>query len=182
MELASEINIPCRVMIRPKKGNFEYSSKDLQQMFRDIDKARSYNLDGVVFGATLLNGELDQEFLDELIRHSDGLKKTLHRAVDTIPKTIEAVEIAINLGFDTILSSGGYETAMEGLAVLTEMQQRASGRIEIMPGSGINPQNISEILSDCHFAWLHSSCSIHRQNSKITDSQTIKEIKTAINV
>ena len=80
------------------------------------------------------------------------------------------------------MSSGGYETVIEGLAVLKEMQQRASGRIEIMPGSGINPQNISEILSDCHFAWLHSSCSIHRQNSKITDSQTIKEIKTAINV
>ena len=148
----------------------------------DIDKARSYNFDGVVFGATLLNGELDQEFLDQLIRYSDGLKKTLHRAVDTIPKTIEAVEIAINLGFDTILSSGGYETAMEGLAVLTEMQQIASSRIEIMPGSGINPQNISEILSECGFAWLHSSCSTHRQNRKITDSQTIKEIKNAINV
>ena len=64
MELASKVNIPCRVMLRPKKGNFEYSSRDLQQMLRDIDKTRSYNLDGVVFGATLLNGELDQEFLD----------------------------------------------------------------------------------------------------------------------
>ena len=81
----------------------------------DIDKARSYNFDGVVFGATLLNGELDQEFLDELISYSRWLKKTLHRAVDTIPKTIEAVEIAINLGFDTILSSGGYETAYGGI-------------------------------------------------------------------
>jgi copper homeostasis protein len=182
MKLASEVNIPCRVMIRPKKGSFECSSKNLHLMFRDIDKARAYNLDGVVFGVTLLNGELDQEFLDELIRHSDGFKKTLHRAVDTIPKTIEAVEIAINLGFDMILSSGGYETAMEGLAVLKAMQQRASGRIEIMPGSGINPQNISEILSDCDFAWLHSSCSIRRQNNKITDSQTIKDIKNAINL
>ena len=182
MKLASDVNIPCRVMIRPKKGSFEYSSRDLHHMFDDIDKARSYNFDGVVFGATLLNGELDQEFLGQLIRYSDGIKKTLHRAVDTIPKTIEAVEIAINLGFDTILSSGGYETVIEGLAVLKEMQQRASGRIEIMPGSGINPQNISEILSGCHFAWVHSSCSIHRQNRKITDSQTIKEIKTAINV
>ena len=86
-------------------------------MFDDIDKARSYNLDGVVFGATLLNGELDQVFLDELISHSYGFKKTLHRAVDTIPNTIEAVEVAINLGFDTILSSGGFQTAVEGLEI-----------------------------------------------------------------
>ena len=33
MKLASEVNIPCRVMIRPKKGSFEYSSRDLHQMF-----------------------------------------------------------------------------------------------------------------------------------------------------
>ncbi len=63
MKLASEANIPSRVMIRPKKGSFVYSPEDLNQMFDDIDKARSYNLDGVVFGATLLNGELDQVFL-----------------------------------------------------------------------------------------------------------------------
>ena len=86
MKLASEVNIPCRVMIRPKKGSFEYSSRDLQQMFRDIDKARSYNLDGVVFGATLLNGELDQEFLDELIRYSDGIKKNFASSSRYYPK------------------------------------------------------------------------------------------------
>tara|TARA_B100000959_G_scaffold149029_1_gene156409 strand:- start:3540 stop:4217 length:678 start_codon:yes stop_codon:yes gene_type:complete len=182
MKLASEANIPSRVMIRSKKGSFVYSPEDLNQMFDDIDKARSYNLDGVVFGATLLNGELDQVFLDELISHSYGFKKTLHRAVDTIPNTIEAVEVAINLGFDTILSSGGFQSAVEGLAVLKAMKKRASGRIEIMPGSGINLQNIVEILSDCDFAWLHSSCSILRQGNKITDTQTIKDIKNAINL
>ena len=182
MKLASEVNIPCRVMIRPKKGNFVYSDEDLNQMFNDIDKARSYNLDGIVFGATLPNGELDEVFLKELISHSHGFKKTLHRAVDIISNTIEAVEIAINLGFDTILSSGGFQTAIEGIEVLKGMQKRAKGRIEIMPGSGINPQNIGEIISDCDFTWLHSSCSIHSQNVKTTDTQTIKDIKNAINV
>jgi copper homeostasis protein len=59
------------------------------------------------------------------------------------------------------------------------MQKKASDRIEIMPGSGINPQNISKILSNCDFAWVHSSCSIHRQNKKMTDTQTIKDLKNA---
>ena len=179
MKLASEVNIPCRAMIRPKEGSFVYSREDLNQMFGDIDKARSFNLEGVVFGATLTNGELDQVFLDELMSHSHGLNKTLHRAVDTIPNIIESVEIAINLGFDTVLSSGGCETAMEGLTVLKAMQKKASGRIEIMPGSGINPQNISKILSNCDFTWVHSSCSIHSKNNKMTDTQTIKDLKNA---
>ena len=182
MKLASETSIPCRVMIRPKKGSFVYSTEDLQQMIVDINKARSYNFEGVVFGATLKSGELNQMLLKELISHSHGFEKTLHRAVDTIPNTIESVEIAIKLGFDTILSSGGCQTAIEGLTVLKAMQKRSAGRIEIMPGSGINPQNIGEFLTDCDFAWIHSSCSIHSQNNRITDTQTIKDIKSAITI
>jgi len=68
---------------------------------------------------------------------------------------------------------------MEGLTVLKAMKKKASGRIEIMPGSGINPQNISKILSSCDFAWVHSSCSIHSKNNKMTDNQTIKDLKNA---
>ena len=76
MKLASETRIPCRVMIRPKKGSFVYSTEDLHQMIIDINKARSYNLEGVVFGATLKSGELDQMLLKELISHSHVFDKT----------------------------------------------------------------------------------------------------------
>ncbi len=162
IELTSKCGIPARVMIRPKKGAFVYNSEDLKQMLSDIDKVRSCNIEGVVFGATLPNGELDIDLLEQLVTHSIGLKKTLHRAVDTINKTIKSVEIGIKLGFDTILSSGGYETAIEGLSVLSEMHNRTFGRIHIMPGSGINLQNVNQLFNKCHFEWIHSSCSIKK--------------------
>ncbi len=180
LELASECGIPARAMIRPRKGSFVYTSEDLKQMLGDIDKVRSYNLEGVVFGATLINGELDLDFLEELVNHSIGLNKTLHRAVDTMNKTIESVETAIKLGFDTILSSGGYETAIEGLSTLSEMHRRASGRIYIMPGSGINPFNANQFIYKCHFEWIHSSCSIKKNKNNLTDAQIIKNMKNAI--
>ncbi len=180
LELASECGIVVRAMIRPKKGSFVYTSEDLKQMLSGIDKVRSYNIDGVVFGATLPNGELDLDFLEELVNHSIGLNKTLHRAVDTINKTIESVETGIKLGFDTILSSGGYETAIEGSSVLSEMHKRASGRIYIMPGSGINPINANQIINKCHFEWIHSSCSININKFSLTDAQIIKNLKNAI--
>ena len=76
MRSASSTAIPMRMMVRPKSGNFHYSSKDLRQMKDDIDMARSFGFEGVVFGATLVNGCIDQTFLEKLIPHAIGLKKT----------------------------------------------------------------------------------------------------------
>jgi len=180
LELASECGISARAMIRPKKGNFIYTSEDLKQMMGDIDMVRSYTIEGIVIGATLINGELDLDFLEKLVDHSIGLNKTLHRAVDVINKTIESVETGIKLGFDTILSSGGHETAVEGLAVLSEMHRSASGRIHIMPGSGINPLNANQLINQYHFEWIHSSCSINKNKFSLTDAQIIKNLKNAI--
>ena len=180
LELASECGIAVRAMIRPKKGGFVYTSEDLKQMLNDIDMVRSFNIEGVVFGATLPNGRLDIDFLEELVDYSIDLNKTLHRAVDAMNKTIDSVETGIKLGFDAILSSGGRETAIKGLSVLSEMHTGASGRIHIMPGSGITPLNANQFINKCHFEWIHSSCSIKKNKLSLTDAQIIKNLKNAI--
>ena len=181
LKLASECGIPSRSMIRPRKGDFIYSSEDLKQMQSDIDMVRSFNIEGAVYGASLPNGSLDQELLEELVSYSINLKKTLHRAVDTIHKTIESVQLGIELGFDTILSSGGEKTALNGLSVLSDMQLLAAGKIEVMPGSGINSITAKEILNSHHFDWIHSSCSIQKNADRYTDVESIKNLKNAIN-
>ena len=181
MKHASHAEIPVRVMVRPKRGNFHYSSIDLRQMKNDIDMARSFGFEGVVFGATLVNGEIDQTFLEKLVKHALGLKKTLHRAIDTVTDPVAAVDIATNLGFDCILSSGGFKTANEGLLVLNDMQRRALGKIEIMPGSGVNPKNAHKIAKSSNFNWLHSSCSSLLKNSPFTDANKIISIKNETN-
>ena len=181
MKHASHAEIPVRVMIRPKRGNFHYSSRDLRQMKNDIDRARSFGFEGVVFGATLVNGEIDQTFLEKLVTHAFGLKKTLHRAIDSISDPVGAVNTAIKLGFDCILSSGGFNTANEGLLVLKEMHSIALGKIEIMPGSGVNPKNAHKIAKSSNFKWLHSSCSSLLENSAFTDANKIISIKNETN-
>ena len=181
MKHASHAEIPVRVMVRPKRGNFHYSSIDLRQMKSDIDMVRSFGFEGVVFGATLVNGEIDQTFLEKLITHALGLKKTLHRAIDTVTDPVASVDIATNLGFDCILSSGGFKTADEGLLVLKGMQRRALGKIEIMPGSGVNPTNAHKIAKSSNFNWLHSSCSSLLKNSPFTDANKIISIKNETN-
>ena len=181
MRYASNAAIPVRMMVRPKNGNFHYSSQDLIQMKDDIDMARSFGFEGVVFGATLVNGGIDKTFLEKLVTHAFGLKKTLHRAIDTISDPVGAVNTAIKLGFDCILSSGGLETANEGLLVLKEMQSIAQGKIEIMPGSGVNPKNAQKIAKSSNFNWIHSSCSSLHENCSFTDAKKIISIKNEIN-
>jgi copper homeostasis protein len=181
MKHASQVEIPVRVMVRPKSGNFHYSSSDLRQMKNDIDMARSFGFEGVVFGATIGNGEIDQDLLEKLVRHAFGLKKTLHRAIDTLADPVAAVDIAINLGFDCILSSGGFKTANEGLLILNDMHRSALGKIEIMPGSGVNPKNAHKIAKSSNFNWLHSSCSSLLKNIVFTDANKIISIKNETN-
>ena len=181
MKQASESKIPLRIMVRPKSANFHYSPSDVNQMKKDIDMAHSFGFEGVVFGATSTNGCIDQAILEKLVEHASGLKKTLHRAIDTISKPVSAVEIATDLGFDCILSSGGAKTANDGLSVLKEMHIKALGKIEIMPGSGINPENAQKIALSSNFNWIHSSCSGIFENSSFTDSNKIISIKNEIN-
>jgi copper homeostasis protein len=51
------------------------------------------------------------------------------------------MEELIRLGFVRILSSGQKDKAMDGIESLAELVERADGRIQIMAGSGVNPQN-----------------------------------------
>ena len=181
MRHASNAVIPVRMMVRPKSGSFHYSSQDLRQMKDDIDMARAFGFEGVVFGATLVNGSIYKNFLEKLITHAIGLKKTLHRAIDTLSDPVGAVNIAINLGFDCILSSGGFDKANEGLLVLKEMHSIALGKIEIMPGSGVNPENAQKIAKSSNYNWIHSSCSSLHENRSFTDANKIISIKNEIN-
>ena len=159
MHQAAACQIPARAMIRPVSGSFRFSTADMAQMIADIDAARAAGLDGVVLGVADAGNALDIDTLRVLSDRAEGMGRTLHRVVDLLPRPRDAVDIAAALGFDCILSSGGADTAAEGLAELSAMVEGAAGRLEIMPGAGITSQNAAGILSASGARWLHGSCS-----------------------
>lgn len=85
--------------------------------------------------------------------------RTLHRVVDLLPDPSGAVEPAAALGFDCILSSGGAQRAVDGMAQLATMTAKAAGRLAIMPGSGISTENVGRIVAATDAEWVHASCS-----------------------
>ncbi len=159
MALAAEMGISARVMIRPRAGDFVFTPDDLDMMRCDIEAVRRLGLEGVVLGANRQDGSLDLDMLGELVKASGGLRKTLHRAFDLVPDIAEAVEAAVALGFDTILTSGRAASAPAGLDDLVLAQKIAAGRITIMAGAGISPGNVGTILAAAPLGAIHGSCS-----------------------
>lgn len=147
MALAASSPVPVYGMIRPRPGDFDFSDDDLAVMLADIDAARAAGLDGVVLGATHGDGALDIGLLERLVVRASGLGLTLHRAFDLVPDFGKAVESAVQLGFERILTSGGNQRAVEGIEALREIVAHADGRIAIMPGSGVTADNASALLA-----------------------------------
>jgi copper homeostasis protein len=167
---AAEFSVPSYAMIRPRAGDFRYSQDELEIMRCDIDAVRQAGLAGVVFGATGADGRLDAEALDSLARAAGGRGMTLHRAFDLVPDFAEAVETAIAIGFERILTSGGALKAQEGILGLAATIAAAGKRISIMPGSGVNLQTVDDLLARLNVSEIHSSCSV---GSHVADGRAV---------
>lgn len=159
MALAAAVDIPVYAMIRPRVGDFVFGPDELAIMRDDIDAVRAAGLAGVVLGANRADGRLDVAILEQLSRHAAGLGRTLHRAFDLVPDFAEAVETAVDLGFERILTSGGARTVPDGINALSEIIRFANDRISIMPGSGVTIDTINGLLERLAVREVHSSCS-----------------------
>ncbi|CAN7271045.1 copper homeostasis protein CutC [Pararhizobium sp. LjRoot238] len=162
MALAARLDIPVYAMIRPRPGDFVFNAGDVSVMRGDIEAARAAGLAGVVLGASRSDGNLDVATLRLLVEHAAGLGCTLHRAFDLVPDFAEAVDIAIALGFERILTSGGAKRAPDGVDALASIMTAANGRISIMPGSGVTLETIEGLLSRLSVSEVHSSCSLDK--------------------
>lgn len=139
------ISIRLNVIIRPRGGDFLYTPAEVQTMLLDIEAAKAAGADGVVFGCLRADGTIDMERNRELKKAAGSLSTTFHRAFDVCRNPFEALEQIIALGFDRILTSGQEASAPEGAALIAELVERAAGRIIIMPGCGVNENNVADL-------------------------------------
>ncbi|MCA3440979.1 MAG: copper homeostasis protein CutC [Rhodobacter sp.] len=159
MQAAARCPVPVLAMIRPRAGDFVFSPAEVAIMLADIAAARAAGLAGVVLGASLPDGRLDDTVLARLTKAAAGLDLTLHRAFDLVPDMAPALDLAAGLGFRRILTSGQAATATQGRAGLERCFALAGGRIAIMPGSGISAQTVPA-LRGLPLTDLHGSCSV----------------------
>ena len=163
------LKIDVNVLIRPRQGDFLYDSDEIAVMIRDIIACAQMGVNGVVIGALDPYGNVDMDACRAMVavaKHH-GLSVTFHRAIDRSCNIMAALEDVISLGADRILSSGGKRTSYEGLEVLAKMNEAAAGRIIIMPGGGVNAENIKEILEVTGAEEIHFSGSETLQSDMV---------------
>ncbi len=159
--------IPVHMLIRPREGGFHYTAREADMIAEDMSVAAEAGLSGVVIGASKADYTLDEDLLARLViqartlgtNRGVPLSLTLHRACDLCPDLTDALDTAIGLGFDRILTSGGEPKAIDGLAALEALHTRADGRIGILAGSGIDALNAPRFLT-AGLRELHASCGV----------------------
>lgn len=161
------VSMDVFVMIRPRGGDFCYSSYEFHSMKRDISQCQKLSVDGVVFGILNPNGTIDKKRCKELIDQARPLKVTCHRAFDMARDPFEALDDCIDAGFDRILTAGQQAQAIKGAVLIGQLIAKANGRIAIMPGSGVNEDTVGEIVAKSKAREIHFSATAFRQSDMI---------------
>lgn len=153
------VRVPIFAMVRPRGGDFVYSSTEFEEMRASIEAARAAGMDGVVLGVLKADRGVDVERTAELVRAAAPLPVTFHRAFDESADLFGALEDVIATGVSRLLTSGAAAKAPEALATVAELVRLARARIVILPGSGITAGNVAEIAAATGAVEFHAGLS-----------------------
>lgn len=153
----ASVQVELHVIIRPRSGDFLYTADEFAIMRDDIRIAADAGADGVVLGLLTADGEVDAERTQALIEAARPMEVTFHRAFDMTCNLDRALEDVIKCGANRVLTSGGRENAVRGQTAIHRLVHTAAGRIAIMAGGGIRPENITELIHKTGASEFHSS-------------------------
>lgn len=144
------------VLVRCRAGGFYYSYDEIVVMRNDILELQKLGVKGVVIGALTAERTLDRDALGAWHRAAGDMDLTFHRAFDEAADWKQTMDQLVNMGFKRILTSGQAASVSEGAETLAEMVEYAAGRIEIMAGGGVRPDNVALLkaagISAIHFS------------------------------
>ena len=164
-------------IIRPRGGDFLFSSLEFQSMITDIQQCEQLGCDGVVIGMLTEDGNVDVDRCAELIQHAGAMQVTFHRAFDRVKDPMQALEEIIDLGCMRILTSGLRPNVDLGREMLRTLVDAAGDRITIMPGSGVRSNNVLELARFTGATAFHSSArSSHPTTMKYINSSMDEDL------
>lgn len=154
--IREKINIPIHVLLRPRFGDFLYSDEEMEILIRQAKLFSQAGADNLVIGCLTADGRLDLDAMNRVISAAGDTPINLHRAFDMCRNLDEALEDAKKLAIVSILTSGGFASALEGMEVLDRLKKNA-GNIHIMAGAGLSAKNIAYMKNNSSITDYHMS-------------------------
>ena len=201
-------SLTVHVLVRSRAGDFVYAPEEVETMAAQVEEALEAGADGIVIGCLTAGGDVDIPAMERLVRTvesynlaaellrsdlchaandshffqgpSKRVSITFHRAFDVCKRPFDALEQIITLECDRILTSGQGPTVVEGSDMLRELRKRADGRIIILPGGGVTPQNAGRILAMTGCTEIHASASETIDGKKVTSAAQVAAILNSI--
>lgn len=161
-KVIDDLDIPVHVLIRPRSGNFTYSEEEFDVMVKDLAFCKKIGCAGIVSGILNNENEIDFERIKRLVNASEGMEFTFHRAFDWVEYPLQELQKLMDLKVNRLLTSGQKSTAVKGISLLKNLKGYSKGKIEIMPGSGVNIENVLK-FKKAGFSSIHMSATIKKQ-------------------
>lgn len=172
-----ELGLKVFVLVRPRGGDFCYNELEIKTMEEDVAFCKKAGAAGIVVGFLHPDGSIDTVLTRRFVELSAPLPVTFHRAFDECANPMNALEQIIDCGCARILTSGCKPTAMEGAEMLQKLVKQADGRIKILAGSGVTPENAAALREKTGVEEIHGSCKITRPDGAWeTDKQQVREL------
>ncbi len=146
IEARQRVKIPVIMMVRPRSGGFCYTEAEMATMERDVEAGVANGADGIVFGILDADGNIDVRRSTRLRKLIGGRQAVFHRAFDVTPDPFAALEQLVDMGITRVLTSGQKNSVPEGIDLIKRLIERAGDRIEVLPGGGIAPYNLKEVV------------------------------------
>lgn len=152
--------IGVRVLIRQRGGDFVYTADELDAMCADIEAIHALPIPagvelGFVIGALLPSGEIDTAATARLVEACGPAPTVFHKAFDQVHDLSAALESLIDLGIGGVLTSGGAPRAIDAADAVSGLVHQSAGRIAIIAGGGVRPENVAELVSRTGITEVH---------------------------
>ena len=161
VELATNHDTTIMTMIRPRGGDFVYNDLEIAIMLEDIRLTAQAGSQGVVFGALTTDKKLDKTNLEKLIAASKGMEIVFHMAFDELSDEdqLEAIDWLSQAGVTRILTRAGVsgDSLEKRFAHYHRILEHAKGKIEILPGGGIELDNRQTFIDQLGVTQLHGT-------------------------
>lgn len=150
------VKLPIRVMVRGREGDFVYTSSEKRAMAADLESILAAGADGVVLGATTAEGRVDEEWIKTLFDQFGPFKMTYSRAFDALANPFEAAKSLVGLGVDSILTSGGQNSAESGAETVAKLQTQFGDQIQFVLAGKVRAGNAVSLAEKTGVPWLHA--------------------------
>lgn len=167
-ETRAAVRLAVYVLIRPRPGDYSFSSSEMKIMEWDILRAKELGADGVAVGVLRNDHSVDVARTRALAEAAQPMSVTFHRAFDEARHPFRALELIAGAGIQRILTSGQRASAVEGRELIRDLVDHADRRISIVAGSGINAANVRRLVAGTGVREVHvgSGVSVHVPRGK----------------